>query len=79
MLTAVDSTSASFRLPRKSKLVWAGTMRSGFHSMLPPNSGSSVGRRQRTQVASSMRVKMVAVNRWVSRPSDSEVAKPRRA
>ena len=45
--------------------------------MAAPQIGSSVGRRQRTQTDSSMRVKMVAVNRWVSRPSVSEVAKPR--
>src|SRR3954464_5439393 len=38
--------------------------------------GSSVGRRQRTQTASSMRVNTVAVKRWVSRPNVSEVAKP---
>ena len=45
--------------------------------MAAPQIGSSVGRRQRTQTASSMRVKTVAVNRWVSRPSVSDVAKPR--
>src|SRR5258708_17108141 len=42
-----------------------------------PQMGSSVGRFKRTQVASSMRVKMVAVKRWVKRPRVSDVAKPR--
>ena len=39
---------------------WARMRWSGLHNMTAPQIGSSVGRRQRTQTASSMRVKMVA-------------------